>query len=177
MDDLDALLTHLEELLESLQEFDEPIQEQVFDLLDGIDVLHRMALTHLGDALSDQVDLNELRQAHPAISWLFDAYAVGVDERAAAEQALEEIRPYIHSHGGEVEILEVQDGVVHVRMSGACAGCTASAVTLREGVESSLREHFPGFMHLTVEDDEAEPHAPPGPTLVQLQSGPPPGFE
>lgn len=178
MDDIRRLLERLETLVEEVRQLDEPARGRVFELLDGVDVLHRTALANLGAALERRgVDPADLRDVHPSIRWLFDAYAVDVDEAAAADAALDDIRPYIHSHGGEVEVLDVTDGIVHLRMSGACSGCTASAVTLREGVEEALRDGLPGFVSLVVEEDEdAEEHPPPGATLLEIQSGPPDGF-
>lgn len=178
MTDLERLLIHLEDLIEDLETLDEPVREQAFELVAGIDTLHRMALSHLEDALRDRVDLQEIREAHPAIAWLFEAYSVGVDERGAADRALDEIRPFIRSHGGELELLDVEDGVVHLRMSGACEGCTAADVTLTQGIEEALRDGFPGFVTVVVEEDpeHVEAHDPPGPTLIQLRSGPPEGF-
>ena len=171
MAELDALLDKLERLLEQLDALDEPERGQVFELLDGIDVLHRSALRELANRLGpDQI--HELRRAHPAIAWLFDAYAVGIDELAEANRALEPILPYIHSHGGRVEVLDAVGGVVTLQMSGACSGCTASAVTLKEGIESALRDNFPGFVRCVVEEEEAPPHPPPGPTLLQIQRPP-----
>lgn len=168
---LDDLLTQLEEALADVEAMEEMVRGRVYELLDGVDALHRMALARLGRALGpDQVA--DLRAADPAIAWLFDAYSVGVDERAAAEQALESIRPYIHSHGGDVEVLDVDEGVVRVRMSGACEGCTASAITLQQGIEEALRDGFPGFARVEVEDDDAPAHPPPGATLLELQSPP-----
>lgn len=168
---LDALLSRLEDLLAEVEALDDPARQAVFELLDGIDALHRLALTRLGDELGDET-LGGLRDAHPAVAWLLDAYGVGVDQRAAAEVALEPIRPYIHSHGGSVDVLGVRDGVVHLRMSGACSGCTASAVTLQEGIEDALREGFPGFAGVEVEPDDAPAHPPPGATLLQIQPRP-----
>lgn len=178
MSELDELLERLEALIGELESLeDETTRERVFELLDGVDAIHRMGLVHLGEALADQgVDPLALRNAHPAIAWLFDAYAVGVDEQTMADEALNTIRPYVHSHGGEVEVLDVTAGVVHVRLTGSCSGCSASDVTLNQGVEEALREGLPGFARLTVEDDDAEEHPPPGPTLLQIQSGPPAGF-
>lgn len=163
------LLQRLEDLVAGIDELDEPVRSQVYELLDGIDTLHRRAVHALAGAVADQ-GLQQAREQHPEVDWLLHAYAVGTDERAAAEQALDEIRPYIQSHDGEVELLDVEGGVVHVRLAGACAGCTASAVTLRHGVEEALEEHFPGFVGLEVTEDEAEPHEPPGPTLVDLDT-------
>lgn len=170
--ELDELVDRLEGLFTELDELDEETRATVLELLDGVDRIHRLALRQVGDAL-DAAEIERLRAAHPAIAWLWEAYGVGRDEHAMADEALDEIRPYIHSHDGEVEVLDVTDGVVHVRLSGSCSGCTASAITLQRGVEDALRENFPGFRELTVEEDEdAEPHAPPGRTLLQIEAHP-----
>ena len=163
----DELLERLEERLSQLETLDEPHRSAVFELLDGIDTLHRTALRELGAAL-DEPTLARLRTHSAALAWLLDAYSVGVDERAAAEAALESIRPYVHSHGGRVEVLDVDAGVVRLRLAGACSGCTASAITLKEGIEGALRDGFPGFVAAEVEEDEAPAHPPPGPTLLQI---------
>lgn len=176
-DELDELLTRLEGLVADLEQLDDvAVRGRVFELLEGVDVLHRFALSRLVEELDGRVSLDELREAHPAIGWLFEAYGLAIDEHEAADIALEAIRPFVHSHGGEVEVLDVTDGVVHVRLAGACAGCTASDITLTEGVEEALREGLAGFLRVTVEDDDAEAHPPPGETLLQIQSGPPEGF-
>lgn len=164
---LDTLLERLEILVADIEGMDGPVRERVFELLDGIDTLHRIALTRLGDAIGHET-VGALRHADPAVAWLFDAYAVGLDERAAAEDALRPIVPYITSHGGDVEILDVTDGVVRLRLAGACSGCTASAVTLTEGIEEALRKGFPGFAGIEVAQDDAAPHPPPGATLLEI---------
>jgi nitrite reductase/ring-hydroxylating ferredoxin subunit/Fe-S cluster biogenesis protein NfuA len=74
------------------------------------------------------------------------------DPQAEVENALASIRPYVHSHGGEIEVLDVIDGVVHVRLAGSCDGCAGSATTLKRGVETALREGFPGFTGMVVHD-------------------------
>lgn len=164
---LTSLLDRLEGLLADADDLDPASREIAFGLLDGVDEVHRMALRALAHHLDDE-ELTRLRTAHPAIAWLFDAYAVGVDERAAVDRSLETVRPYIDSHGGSVDVLDVRSGVVTLQMSGACSGCTASAVTLQEGIVTALREHFPGFVRVEiVEDDDAVPHPPPGQTLDQ----------
>ena len=171
---LNQLLDDLERGLGELETLEEPARERVFAVLDGVDDLHRHALERLG-ALLGPGELDRLRAADPAVGWLLDAYAVGVDEAAAAEAALERVRPYLHSHGGDVSVLAARAGVVRVRLSGACSGCTASTITLRRGVEEALREGFPGFAAMEVEEDDALPHPPPGPTLLQIDAFPPGG--
>ena len=163
----DNLLGRLEVLLGEIEELDEDVRASVFELMDGFDLIHRSALGALGRELGDET-VERLRAADPAIAWLFDAYRVGVDERAQADAALESVRPYIHSHGGEVEVLEVTGGVVRLRLSGSCSGCTASAITLQHGIDEALREHLPGFVATEVEEDDAEAHPPPGPVILEL---------
>lgn len=159
----------MEELLSEADALEEPARSRVFALLDGIDTMHRHALQRLGAILGPD-GLERLRRGDPAVAWLLDAYAIGVDEREAADRALDSVRPYIHSHGGEVEVLGAAAGVVRVKLAGACSGCTASSVTLRRGVEEALRERFPGFAAMEVEEDDALPHPPPGPTLLQIEN-------
>lgn len=163
MDELAALLDRLEHLLARVDSADEPMRSTMYELLDGVDALHRSAVRELVAALGRD-RCGPLAAHHPAIEWLFTAYAP--DERALAEAALDDIRPFLHSHGGDVEVLGVADGVVHVRLDGACQGCSASAATLTHGVEEALRTHLPGFQHLDVEPDDAPSHPPPGGPLT-----------
>ncbi|MEP6476439.1 MAG: NifU family protein [Actinomycetota bacterium] len=172
MESLDDLLQRLEDLVAEMEQLDEPLRDRVFELLDGIDTIHRLALDRLAEALGTE-RLEEIRAADPAIRWLLDAYGAGIDQRSAAEAALDSIRPYIHSHGGEVQVIDVSAGVVRVKLSGSCSGCTASAVTLQNGVEEALREHLSGFVAMEVEAEQSPSHPPPGPTLIQIQARPP----
>lgn len=55
------------------------------------------------------------------------------------------IRPAVQSDGGDLELVEVTDeGVVRVRLHGACVGCPSSSITLKMGIERNLRAHVPG---------------------------------
>lgn len=168
---LDALLDRLEQLLGDLEGSEPEVRDRVFELLDGIDALHRLAITRLAATLGE--DVQRLRSGDPAVEWLFDAYGVGANDPAVAVQALEPMKPYLAEHGGDVEVLGVTNGVVRVRMVGACSGCTAASITLREGVEEALRSGLPGFVAIDVApDDSAHSHPPPGPTLLQIQPRP-----
>jgi Fe-S cluster biogenesis protein NfuA len=60
------------------------------------------------------------------------------------EQALNKIRPTLQADGGDVELVEVgQDGVVKVRLTGACGGCPMSQMTLKMGIERILKKEVP----------------------------------
>ena len=60
------------------------------------------------------------------------------------EKAIGEIRPSLQADGGDIELVDVQEGVVKVRLKGACAGCPMSQMTLTNFVEQKLKERVPG---------------------------------
>ena len=59
------------------------------------------------------------------------------------KQVLEKIRPSLQADGGDVEFVSYEDGVVKVRLQGACAGCPMSQMTLRNGIERILKQEIP----------------------------------
>jgi len=59
------------------------------------------------------------------------------------EKVLEQIRPFLRADGGDVELVEVKEGVVKVRLQGACYGCQMSLVTLKDGIERILKREVP----------------------------------
>jgi Fe-S cluster biogenesis protein NfuA len=62
------------------------------------------------------------------------------------EQALEKIRPALQRDGGDVELVEVTgDGIVKVRLKGACGGCPMSQMTLKMGIEKVVQQNVPGI--------------------------------
>ncbi|MBP7746612.1 MAG: NifU family protein [Phycisphaerae bacterium] len=67
--------------------------------------------------------------------------AQSLAERTRA--VIESFRPYIQADGGDIEFVGIEDGVVQVRLKGACSGCPHAAMTLQMGVERHLRERVP----------------------------------
>ncbi len=59
------------------------------------------------------------------------------------EKALDKIRPSLQADGGDIELVEVVDGIVKVRLKGACGGCPMSQMTLKMGVERALKQQIP----------------------------------
>lgn len=55
----------------------------------------------------------------------------------------EHVRPLLRAHGGEMEVLEVEDGIVRFKLKGQCAGCPAADLTTEELIQSALVEHLP----------------------------------
>ena len=148
------------ELIAALEDNPSPeVRDQVAELLQGVDRLHRAALHRLTGLLIHH-ELLEHACDDPIIAAVLDIYdLLPLDPSEAVARALTAVTPYLQSHGGDVDVLSVRDGVVRLRLRGACHGCSGSAVTLKRGVETALREGFPGFVAMEVED--SAPAAPP----------------
>ena len=63
--------------------------------------------------------------------------------RENVEKVLQKIRPSLQADGGDIELVDIQDGVVKVKLTGACGGCPMSQMTLKMGVERVLKEELP----------------------------------
>ena len=63
--------------------------------------------------------------------------------RAKVEEILNNIRPSLQADGGDVELVDVKEGVVSLKLTGACAGCPMSAMTLKNGIERTLKQEIP----------------------------------
>ena len=59
------------------------------------------------------------------------------------KEVLDGIRPSLRADGGDVELVEVEDGIVKVRLKGACSGCPMSTMTLKLGIENQIKEKLP----------------------------------
>jgi len=91
------------------------------------------------------------------------------DVTTRVERALESVRPYLGSHGGDVELLEVsEDGVVRLRLLGSCDGCPSSSVTLKLAVEGAIETAAPEITSIDVEDAAAAPATGEG--LISVDS-------
>ena len=64
--------------------------------------------------------------------------------REKVESVLNSVRPSLRADGGDVELIDVKEGVVTVRLTGACGGCPMATMTLKNGIERALKEQVPG---------------------------------
>jgi Fe-S cluster biogenesis protein NfuA/nitrite reductase/ring-hydroxylating ferredoxin subunit len=96
---------------------------------------------------------------------LHDLHPVDVETRVVG--ALDEVRPYLESHGGDVELLEVAEGVVRLRLQGSCSGCPSSAMTLKLAIEDAIHKAAPEVE--AVEADGASEAEEEKPKLLQLE--------
>ena len=84
-----------------------------------------------------------------------------VDVETRVREALDSVRPYLESHGGDVELLGIEDGVARLKLSGSCSSCSASQTTLEHAVEQALREQAPDLLGIDVEGVVAAPRLAP----------------
>jgi len=59
------------------------------------------------------------------------------------QKVIEKLRPMLQADGGDVEFVDVEDGIVKVRLQGACAGCPMSQMTLKNGIERMMKQEIP----------------------------------
>jgi len=62
------------------------------------------------------------------------------------EKALADIRPSLQADGGDVELVDVENGIVTVRLTGACGGCPMSQMTLKQGIETYVKKEVPEIL-------------------------------
>ena len=89
---------------------------------------------------------------------LHDLHPVSIEARV--QGALEDVRPYLESHGGDVELLGVERGVVHLRLQGSCKGCPSSALTLKSAIEEAIFKAAPDVMSIEAEGVNDAPQIP-----------------
>ena len=68
--------------------------------------------------------------------------------REQVEKSLQKIRPMLQADGGDVELIDVEDGIVKLRLQGACAGCPGAQMTLKMGVEKIVKQDVPEIVRV-----------------------------
>ncbi|ANC78320.1 MAG: NifU family protein [Bacillota bacterium] len=71
-----------------------------------------------------------------------------LEMREQVEEVLDKLRPFLLRDGGDVELVDIEEGVVKVRLMGACGSCPSSTITLKAGIERALLEEVPGVVEL-----------------------------
>ena len=89
-----------------------------------------------------------------------------LDLQTRVQNALDSVRPYLGSHGGDVEIVAIDGDVVRLRMEGSCSSCPSSTVTLNYAIEKAILDAAPEIARIEAEGVEAAPTSP----LIQLDA-------
>ncbi|WP_442595938.1 NifU family protein [Neobacillus sp. D3-1R] len=72
----------------------------------------------------------------------------GQDIKAEVQEVLDKLRPFLLRDGGDCELVDVEDGIVKLRLLGACGSCPSSTITLKAGIERALLEEVPGVVEV-----------------------------
>jgi Fe-S cluster biogenesis protein NfuA len=159
----------LEALLEGLELLDAPARERATEAVQALVELYGAGLERIVEEVAERDRDGELAEALAAdelvshLLLLHDLHPVPLEARVAG--ALEEVRPYLESHGGDVELLGLDDGVVHLRMEGSCSGCPSSTVTLKLAIEEAIYKAAPEVTAIEAEGANAEERPP----MLQLE--------
>jgi Fe-S cluster biogenesis protein NfuA len=161
------LVGRAEELLDQVQAIADPQAQSI--AIETIRVLFEL----YGEGLARMVEQSARHAGHPLLNeyqadelishllLMHGLHPQSVEDRIL--QALEEVRPYMASHGGNVELLGVEDGVAHLRLIGSCHGCGASASTMKLAVEKAIHKHAPDIIAVEAEGAlESPPELPTG---------------
>jgi Fe-S cluster biogenesis protein NfuA len=159
MNDADARdrVARVDSLLDEVETLPDPIaREAATELVQALLDLYGEGMARLVAHVDDPRALarDEL-VAHLLI--LHGLHPVPLQERV--QEALDEVRPYLDAHGGDVELLGVEDGVVRLRLEGSCNGCPSSAVTLKLAIEDAIQKAAPDIERIEA-DGAVEPPAP-----------------
>ena len=138
---------------------DPELRAVALELMQCLMDLHGEALERLLDSVSQtsagEAALEEAIQDHLVASVLLLHGLHPDDLETRVLQALEKVRPYLHTHGGDVELVCIDDGVVRLKLLGSCGSCPSSSVTLKNAVEEALYEAAPDIVEIVAEDSTA----------------------
>jgi len=167
---LEGRMRHFETLLEQINaSIDPSTQAKVEEVIRVLMELHGAGLERMLDlvwesGLAGQELINgAFAQDELASSLLLLHGLHPLSLETRVNLALEKVRPYMHSHGGDVEILGVRDdGVVQLRLDGTCHGCPSSRVTLKFAVEKAIYESAPDAAGIEVIGESNQGSGPAG---------------
>jgi Fe-S cluster biogenesis protein NfuA len=151
------LLARVEELSARVEQLEDPrARELAEELVSAVIAMYGDGLERIMEVIRDAREagatiLDELSQDGAVASLLLihDLYPVGLSERVL--EALDTVRPYMESHGGDVELVELtDDGVAILTLQGSCHGCSASRATLETAITKALEEHCPDLAGIEV---------------------------
>ncbi len=181
--DADELGERIERALDELQaKVDPRVFEQACEVLQLVGELYGAGFTRIM-ALVDQhaPAVVEHFVADDLVASLLIANGLHPDELSVRiARALDGVRPFLAGHGGDVELLDIDErvGAVHLRLLGSCDGCPSSAITLRTTVERAILEAAPEISIIDVEEPAAQAVAAQVPaTPIALTSKPAVSFD
>lgn len=155
--DPEQVVARVHELTAQLESIPDPMARAIAEELNArIVQMYGAGLERIVEAISEAgaagKQIQDALAADGLVASLLlihDLYPVSIEERVV--EALERVRPYMESHGGNVELIEVRDGIARLRLEGSCKTCAASSATLELAVRQALEEAAPDLEGMDVE--------------------------
>jgi Fe-S cluster biogenesis protein NfuA/nitrite reductase/ring-hydroxylating ferredoxin subunit len=155
--DTEQLVERVEELQAALETCGESVPRGLAEeLVSAVVQMYGAGLERIVGSVSDAGPQGEQIAASllddPLVATLLlihDLHPVSLEQRV--QQALDSVRPYMESHGGNVELLSLEHGVARIHLRGSCSDCSASSVTLELAIKQALEEAAPDLEGLEVE--------------------------
>lgn len=148
----EQLIARVQELTGRLEHLDDGACRELAEELTGAVVqMYGAGLERIVELIEDDETRDRLASDElvAGLLMIHDLYPVPLEERVA--QALDTVRPYMESHGGNVDLLGIEDGVAKLRLEGSCKSCRASSSTLELAVRQALQEAAPDLLGMDVE--------------------------
>jgi Fe-S cluster biogenesis protein NfuA len=133
--------------LEALPEADS--RALAFEAVQGVIELYGAGLARIVELVPELIPRLAEDELVAHLLMLHDLHPVSVRERV--EGALQTARPYLATHGGNVELVSVSEGVVRVHLQGTCNGCASSTVTLKSAIEEAIFKAAPEVVRVDAE--------------------------
>jgi Fe-S cluster biogenesis protein NfuA len=161
----------VEELVHRLENTSDPATRAMAqELVEAIIELHGAALERILqriDELPGSSAILESIASDPLVSGVFSLHGIHpVPLEQRIEAALDATRPYLKSHGGNVELLSLEGDKVHLRLQGSCGSCGSSLQTMKQTIESAIYDVAPEIVTVIAESTPAESQ----PQLVVLHA-------
>ena len=152
MEDIDRIVTQVNNLA------DKEAREAALHLVQAVMELHATAIERIMEIASDAGDpgwaiIDEFAR-DPRVSnvlLLHDLHPIDIETRVRT--ALDEVRPYLRSHGGDVELISIDGTAVLLKLIGNCNACPSSALTMKTAIEKSIRSSAPDVTSIECEGD------------------------
>ncbi len=177
----EELVERVQDLLGSLDDIADPFaQQRVQELIGAVLELYGAGLDRILGVVNDAGEPGlPIREALledgivASLLLIHGLFPVPLEERVI--EALDSVRPFLASHGGNVELLSVQDGVARLQLQGSCNGCPSSAATLEHALREAIDAAAPDLLGLEVEGavglEDLKDDKAPGLSLPMVQVG------
>jgi Fe-S cluster biogenesis protein NfuA len=155
-------LARLDELLGKLEQIPGATSAMALEAVQALAEVYGTALARVIDSASDAPQVLQAFDSDELLRHLMvlhDVHPHPVEERVRA--ALDRVRPYLHSHGGDVELVEIANGTARVMLTGHCDGCTSSAATMQTAIQEAVLAVAPELHRVEAEPATAPPHPAP----------------